>query len=175
MRIGKFASEVKIVLDIYNSAWADNWGQVPLSDEEMSHASRDLRLLMRRDTLSIAELNGEPVAFALGIANVNEAIRDLDGRLLPWGWAKFLCRLRLGQFLSARLPLLGVRKRLHNSPLGVALSVAVIERLYQSAKRHGIHEAELSWVLSGNRGANSIIRGFGAEAYKTYRIYEKAL
>lgn len=175
LRFGNFESEVRIILDIYNSAWADNWGQVPLSDEEIRHAARDLRFLMRRDALCLAELNGEPVAFALGIANVNEAFSELDGRLLPLGWAKFASRLVLGRFRGARLPLLGVRKHLHHSPLGAALSVAVIQGLYESAKGHGIEEAELSWVLSGNRGANSIIRGFGAKAYKTYRIYEKPI
>ena len=105
----------------------------------------------------------------------NEAIADLDGRLLPLGWLKLLWRLRRQRFGSARVPLMGVRRRHQGTPLGAALMVMMLDALNRAGARRGIRTAELSWVLEDNWPMRRVAEAFGAEAYKTYRIYEKAL
>ena len=175
LRPSRYMKEVRTVLDIFNDAWSDNWGFVPFSEDEITHLAREMKPLIWRDALSIAEFEGEPVAFALGLANLNEAIRDLDGRLLPFGWVRLLWRLKITGVRTARLPLLGVRKRLQGTPAGAALTFAVIEAVHRALARRGVRETELSWVLEDNRPVRAIIEETGAEPYKTYRLYARDL
>lgn len=171
----RFSKDLDAVLDIFNDAWSDNWGYVPLSDAEIAKAAKDLAPIIHADLVAIVEVGGEPAAFAIALPNLNEAIADLNGRLLPFGWAKLLYRLKFGRLRSARMPLMGVRKKYQNGPLGAALAYAVIERVYKHGAARGILRGELSWILEDNLPVRRIIEDVGGRPYKTYRIYEKAL
>jgi GNAT superfamily N-acetyltransferase len=167
--------ELRIVLDIFNDAWSGNWGFVPFTEAELAHVVRNLSPLIQDDLVAIAEVDGEPVAMMVALPNLNEIIADLDGRLLPFGWLKLLWRLRMGRFGSVRVPLMGVRRRHQGTKLGATLMVLMFEALNRAGWRRGIREAELSWVLEDNRPMRHVAESFGAQPYKTYRIYEKPL
>jgi len=171
----RFEDEVRVVIDIFNDAWSANWGFVPFSEPELRYLARNLRLLLRSRHVAIAEIDGDPAAMAVVLPNLNEAIRDLDGRLLPYGWAKLLWRLKVRGVRSARVPLMGVRRRYQGSAFGMALAIGVIERIRQAHLARGIIEAELSWILEDNLPARRIIEGLGATIAKRYRIYGKEL
>jgi hypothetical protein len=109
------------------------------------------------------------------LPNLNEAIADLGGRLLPLGWAKLLWRLKVRGTRTARMPLMGVRKKYQGTQRGAALALGVIEAVRGWHADHGAKEAELSWVLEDNRPTHDIIEMVGGRAYKTYRVYEKIL
>ncbi|MFN4089682.1 MAG: hypothetical protein ACK4QW_11650 [Alphaproteobacteria bacterium] len=175
LRMKAFGDELRTIIDIFNDAWSDNWGFVPFTQAEMDRTAADLRLLLRPEFGQIVELDGEPVAFGILLPNLNEAIADLDGALLPFGWAKLAWRLFGGRIRSGRLPLMGVRRRLHGSPMGAALAFAVIDRIWAAAAARGLREAELSWILEDNLPMRRMIESAGGKAYKTWRIYEKAL
>src|SRR3546814_6641264 len=104
MRISDWSSDVCSSDLIFNYAWSDNWGFVPMSQAELRHMAKALKPIVRPQSVAIAELDGRPVALAMGLPNVNEAIADLDGRLLPFGWAKLLWRLKLRTPKTARMP-----------------------------------------------------------------------
>jgi len=124
----------------------------------------------------IAEVDGEPTAFMITLPDINELIADLDGRLLPFGWAKLLWRLRNPRTKRARVPLMGVAKRLHGSRIASQLAFMLIEftRRDLVAKR-GIQIGEFGWILEDNKGMLSIAELPGARVNHRYRIYEKAL
>ncbi|MEL7030539.1 MAG: dATP pyrophosphohydrolase, partial [Pseudomonadota bacterium] len=170
-----FSADVATVMDIFNDAWSENWGFVPFSDAEISHVGANMRPVLRPDWGCIAELNGEAVAFALALPNVNEAIADLDGRLLPFGWAKLLYRLKIAGVKSVRMPLMGVRKSLQGATVGAALSFAVIQQVHERCRESGVEMAELSWILEDNVSMRRMIEEIGGVPYKTYRMFEKAL
>src|SRR3546814_21184312 len=97
-------------MDIFNDAWSDNWGFVPMSQAELRHMVKALKPIVRPQSVAIAELDGRPVAMAMGLPNVNEAIADRDGRRLPFGWAKLMWCLKLRTPQPARMPLMGLRQ-----------------------------------------------------------------
>src|SRR3546814_1355918 len=77
----RYEADLAIIMDIFNDAWSDNWGFVPMSQAELRHMAKALKPIVRPQSVAIAELDGRPVAMAMGLPNVNEAIADLDGRL----------------------------------------------------------------------------------------------
>jgi hypothetical protein len=173
--MSRYAEDLAIIMDIFNDAWSGNWGFVPMSAAELRHMAKALRPIVRPESVAIAELNGVPVAMAIGLPNVNEAIADLDGRLLPFGWAKLLWRLKVKTPKSARVPLMGVRKAYHSSLMGATLALSVIESIRKAQLAIGVQGGELSWILEDNLPMRRMIEQFGGVAYKTYRIYERGL
>ncbi len=175
IRMADYGQELRRILEVFNDAWSENWGFVPFTDKVIDRAAKDLKPIIREELVCIAEVNGEPAAFGVGLPNLNEAIADLHGSLLPFGWARLLFRLKAGRIRSGRLPLMGVRRKYHGTFLGAALAWTVIDRLHRAFARLGFREAELSWILEDNLPMRRMIEATGAEAYKTYRVYEKAL
>ena len=175
LRKSDFKAELNIIREIFNDAWSQNWGFIPWTDAEFQHLGKDLKMLVDEDLVSFATVDGEPAAFMVILPNINEAIRDLNGRLLPFGWLKLLWRLKVQYPKTARIPLMGVRSRHHDSLLGAALAFSVIAALQPSAIKHGIKKLELSWILEDNKGMRNILEAIGGRVYKTYRIYSKEL
>jgi len=175
LRRSQFIEELKIFRDIFNDAWSQNWGFVPFTNKEFEHLGKDLKMLADEKLVKIAEVDGEPAAFMVLLPNINEVIRDLNGRLLPFGWLKMLWRLKVTYPKSARIPLMGVRCRYHSSMMGAALAFGMIADARQPAIKRGIEEVELSWILEDNMRMRSIIESLGGRVYKTYRIYSKQL
>lgn len=175
LRMSKLGDDLDIVIDIFNEAWADNWGFVPMTEREVKALGDNLKLLVRGEYAAIASYQGEPAAMAVTLPNVNEAIADLNGRLLPFGWAKLLWRLKLRHPKSVRLPLMGVRKKYQSSPIGAALAAAVIDPIRSFHRDRGLLGGELSWVLDDNKAMLNLAKFIGARHYKTYRIYERAI
>jgi len=163
------------MLDIFNDAWQDNWGFVPLAEAEWVETVATLTKIMPDDYIQIAEYDGEPVAFIVALPNLNEAARDLHGKLLPFGWAKLLWRLKVRHPSTARVPLMGVRQSFQHSRLGPTLAFMVIDAVRKALHARGVRDVEMGWILEDNDGMRSIIETIGGEAYKRYRIYEKEL
>jgi hypothetical protein len=122
-----------------------------------------------------AEADGQAVAFIVVLPNINEAVRDLDGRLLPFGWVKLLWRLKFRGVKSARVPLMGVRRSLAGTMVGSAIPLQLIGAVLPANAAFGFQWIELSWILEDNLPMRRILERLGARAYKTYRVYGKAL
>ena len=171
----KFHEEIRTVVDIYNDAWSDNWGYVPMSDEQIAHMAKELRPIIEKHNVVFCELDGEPVAFGLVLPDVNAAIRDFGGKLLPFNWARFLWRLKVKGVGRSRMPLMGVRKRLQGKPVGAAFAYKIIDMVNSANMDRGCVHSELSWILEDNEAMLTMLTDIGGEIYKTYRIYQKAL
>ena len=171
----KFKQELEILRGIFNDAWSDNWGFVPFTREEFAELGTALRLFVPDDFIRIAEYEGEPVAFIAFLPNLNEVLLDLDGKLFPSGLFRIIRALRERRIRSGRIPLMGVRKELRNTPLGIALALLVIHDLREPVIARGITGVEMSWILEDNQGMRSILERLGSKLYKTYRIYQKRL
>ncbi|QIG46530.1 N-acetyltransferase [Nordella sp. HKS 07] len=167
--------DLAIIIDIFNDAWSENWGFVPMTHEEIVALGKNLKMLVNEEYISIASYKDEPAAMAITLPNLNDWIKDLNGRLLPLGWAKLAWRLMMTPPQSVRMPLMGVRRRYHRTTLGSALTLAVVDSVRAYHISRGTVRAEFSWVLEENLPMRRIIESNGGTAYKTYRIYEKSL
>lgn len=168
-------SELDVLRDIFNDSWSQNWGFTPFTEEEFADIGELLTLLVDDDFIQIAEIDGRPVAMIVALPNINEAIKDLQGRLLPFGWLKLLWRLKVKYPDTARVMLMGVRKEYQNSRLGAGLAFLVIDTVRQALIRRNIRNVEMSWILEDNAGMRGIIEAIGGDPYKRYRIYQKSL
>jgi GNAT superfamily N-acetyltransferase len=175
MRRGHFSEELEILRDIFEDAWAENWGFIPFTPAEFAELGKNLKFLVDAESVRIAEVDGDPAAMIVMFPNINEIIRDLNGRLLPFGWLKLLWRLKVAGVKSARIPLMGVRRRYQGSMLGAALALMVISPLHERARKQGIADVDMSWILEQNHGMRKIIDSVDGKLYKRYRIYQKDL
>jgi hypothetical protein len=168
-------AELKEMLAIQDDAWRDNWGHVSLTAAEGRAMAEALKLLIHTELTIFADIDGETAAMAIALPNLNELIRDLNGKLLPLGWAKLLYRLKLGKAKTARLCLLGIKKQFRNVRRYAPLSLALVAEIQKRGRKIGIEWGELSWTLEDNAPINLLIRSMRAEIYKKYRIYEEPL
>ena len=172
----RFDEEAQVILGLLNDAWSDNWGFVPLTKSEIAYAGKKLKPIIYEELVRIAEYDGEPVAFMITIPDVNELIKDLNGTLFPFNWAKLLWRLRKPRTTRARVPLMGVARKLHGTRLASQLAFRLIESIRRDAVgTYGIRTGEFGWILEDNKGMLSIAELPGARINHRFRIYEKAL
>ena len=172
----KFDEEAAIILNLLNEAWSDNWGYVPLTESEIAYAGKKLKPIIFDELVRIAELDGEPVAFMLTIPDINELTRDLNGELFPFNFIKLLWRLRKPRVKRARVPLMGVARKLHGSRLATMLAFMLIEFTRRDCVgKFGMNVGEFGWILEDNKGMLSIAELPGAFVNHRYRIYEKRL
>ncbi len=166
LRLDDYDNEVELAWGIYNSAWAKNWGFVPMTRAEFLHHGHELKQILIPDLAWIAESGGQAVGFALAIPDINEALHHLRGRLFPFGLLKLLWYQRKIQYL--RVIVLGVRHEYRSTPAAAALYAALI----RECARLKFRGAECSWILEDNVLMRRSLEALGATVYKTYRIYE---
>ena len=172
----KFAEEAQVILNLLNDAWSDNWGYVPLTEAEIAYAGKKLKPIIYNELVRVAEYDGEPVAFMITLPDINELTRDLNGELFPFNWAKLLWRLRKPRTRRARVPLMGVAKKLQHSRLASMLAFMLIEYTRgDCVGKFGIEIGEFGWILEDNKGMLSIAELPGAKVNHRYRIFEKPL
>jgi len=175
LRKKNFQEDLDIVFSIFNDAWSENWGFIPFTKKELTHLANDLKLLIQEKLVRIAYVDDEPSAFIVVLPNLNEVIRDLNGKLFPLGWLKLLWRLKVKHPQTGRIILMGVLRKHQESLLGAALAYRVIGDIQQAVMDYGFKKLELSWILEDNIGMRGIIKDCGGREYKTYRIYGKEL
>ncbi len=171
----RLLDDVKILMDIFNDAWSDNWGFVPLTHNELLKMANDLSLILMPEITKITSIDGEPAAVAFGMPNINELIHDLNGKLLPFGALKLLYRLRVKGPKTGRLVILGIKKKWRHVRRYAGLSAYLYVAMNRSAHLLGMKGGELGWTLEDNAAINAGIRLMGGKIAKRYRVYERGV
>jgi hypothetical protein len=163
-------AEMRAFSEIYNEAWGDNWGFVPATDAEIEFHAKTLKQVLDEDWAYIAEKDGQPVGAALTLPDINQVMAKLNGRLLPFGWLRFL--LGKGKIDQLRVFALGVKHEYRHS--GVAAGL-YLKHLETAARPGTIEGGEMGWILETNGPMNRAMEGMGGKVVKKYRVYEKSL
>ena len=161
--------EVEKIKEIYNAAWEKNWGFAPLTDTEIRHLAKDLKPIVDERFALMAEVHDEPVGFALALPDYNQALKHVNGRLLPFGWLKLLWYRR--KIDRVRVFTLGLKPEYRRTGIDALFYV----RMFESAVESGIEGAEAGWILEDNWGMRRGMERMGAHVHKTYRVYGKEL
>ena len=167
---GDMAGEVRRFMDVYNEAWGDNWGFVPITDAEVEFQAKNLKQVLDEDWAYIAEKDGEAVGAALTLPDINQVMAKLNGRLLPFGWARFLLGKR--KIDQLRVFALGVKHAYRHT--GVAAGL-YLKHLETAAQPGAIGGGEMGWILETNGPMNRAMEGMGGKVVKRYRVYERSL
>lgn len=166
----KYWDEVRLVKEIYNDAWSLNWGFVPMTDEEFIHLAKELKPVIEPELVFIAEIDGEPAAFALTLPDYNEVLIKINGRLFPFGLLKLLYYSR--RIVNVRILTLGVKKKF---AVNKGIAPLLYKMTYDAGGAWGCKGGEFSWILESNKPMVSAAKIMGAHEYKRYRLYEKEL
>lgn len=172
--------EAAVIVDIFNDAWSENWGFVPLTLDEFKSSVEALKLVLPAKGKFMKggfmiELDGVLQAFGLVLPNLHEITADLSGRLFPLGLPRLAYRIRHHAFVSGRLLLFGIRRALHRKAAGGAIILAFIKEIRRRATSSPVQHVEFGWVLEDNFGMRHAIEFSGARIDKVHRIYEKNL
>lgn len=172
----RFADEVRVILNILNDAWSDNWGFVPFTDREIAYAAKKLKPLVHPELVKIVELEGRPVAFMITLPDVNDVLTEIDGKLFPFGWFKLLKWARKPMGSGMRVPLMGVLKEFHGTRMASSLAFLLVDSIRRNADEvfHS-KRGEIGWILEDNQGMVAIADMIGSTINKEYLIYEKSL
>jgi GNAT superfamily N-acetyltransferase len=169
LNMRRLDEDVGIIQQIYNASWERNWGFVPMSREEIHHLATQLKPVVYPRLCTIAYADEEPVGFSLTLPNFNEALKHVNGRLLPFGVFKLLWYKR--KIENARVLTLGVVP----GHRGKGLDALLILRTFRELSEIGIDSGECSWILEDNLPMRHALEKIGGTVYKTYRVFEKSL
>ena len=174
--LANYQSEMEIILTILNDAWSTNWGFVPFTPEEVAYAGKKMRPIIHAPLNRIAEVEGRPVAFMMTIPDMNAVLKDIGGKLFPFGWIRLLRWLKKPTGADMRVPLMGVLKEFQNSRLASQLAFMMIESIRQEAtRRYGSKRGEIGWILEDNRGMVAIAETIDSRINREYVIYRRDL
>src|SRR5262249_13279849 len=146
---------------IYRSAWEHNWGFVPPTDAEMKQLATDLKPVIDPDLVLFAEIDERAIACGVCIPDLNQVLKRMNGRLLPFGLWHFLKRRSI--INRTRVALLGVVAECRHRGIYPLL----VSELHRNAVANGYTSGELSWTLEENDEVNAGIIAAGGTLYKT--------
>jgi GNAT superfamily N-acetyltransferase len=156
--------------EIWNRAWRRNWGFVPYTEKDLDQYALEMQLVYHRDWFMVAEIQGEAIAIAITIPDINQVLRKMNGRILPFGWWHYLRRNHTID--RVRVGFLGVRPEHQHTGVAAAL---YLEHFETSARHPRIKSGETGWILETNRGMNRGMEAMGGRIVKRYRVYGREL
>ena len=162
----RFAEEVRMFLDIYNSSLAGTWGFVPLTAGEVDHMAASLKHLIVPELALVAEIEGKPIGTVFCLLDYNPRIKAINGRLFPFGFLRLLWKKR--GIKRMRAISTNVIPEYQAWGVGLVLHAALVPRLY----KWGMKEVEFSWVLESNHLSRRTLERGGALVTKKYRLYQ---
>lgn len=160
--------DAKAIWEISNTAFAENWGYVPLELSVMEDMLKKLKLIVNPDAVWMVEDGGKPVGYCLGFPDINVILSRIKGRLLPLGWFKLLTGVK--SLRDYRLFGLAV----HPDWQGKALDALMYINLYKNLLAKKVR-MEANYILEDNLPIRNALEKLGMQHCKTYRIYEKPL
>lgn len=175
LRIDRLDEEAQMICTLFNDAWRDNWGFVPMQVDEIAIVLRSLRPFLTPDNALVAQVDGRAVSFLFALQNLSELSRGLGGRMLPFNWLRLLWRVRTHRYRSARIVLMGSRADIRGSVLGSLIPLYLLRTLIERGRRYGLAYVEAGWILEDNRAVRTLIEQQGGVPCRRHRIFETQL
>ena len=163
-------AEFRLVKEIYNASWSENWGFVPLSDREMQDIQKSVMPFADPDLAFFIHYEGDPAAVCVIFPDVNPLLKRLNGRVGLLGLLKAILYRR--EITGLRCLIFGVKDTYRQMGLPLLAVRHIYELVRQKPKYRSL---ELGWTLEDNEAVNTLLEEGGARPYKKYRIFSKSL
>ncbi len=154
---------------VYNGAWENNWGFVPLTPEEFDHMAESMKAIIEPSIAFVAYKDNKPVGFSLTLLDANHATKHAKGRLFPFGLMKILHHWKTID--CARNITMGVVADCRK----IGIEAMMIWYTFTNSIKLGVKRGDLGWILEDNDMMNRELINIGAHVYKRYRVYEKKI
>lgn len=169
-----FGKEIQTIIDIFNDGWAGNWGFEPITTDAANHLAAEVRPLLMKRMVWIADYDGVPAAVGLCLPNLNEALAKIRRGASIGAWLSVVRQVIVKDFRTARIPLFGLKRQFHGTSAAAELTVAVLDACRRGGLTHNMTWSEISWILETNAPMRGIIEDlFHASLYKRYRVFSK--
>jgi len=169
LNMKEFDTDVRLLLDIYNDAWSDNWGHVPMTENEFTQLTKEMKPIVDPRLINIVEDNGEAVGFSLSLPDINYALVKIrNGRLFPSGLFKLLTMVKMDAIRETRMLLMGVNK----SHQGKGIDMLIVADMLERNKKIGMLGCDMSWVLDENLRLRNFLDGIGCVKENEYALFE---
>lgn len=171
LNLKNWNSELDTMFEIYNSAWEANWGFVPMTKDEFYHTAKDLKSIVDPGLVHFALVDGVVAGFILTLPDLNQVFRQIPkGELsLPAIYKLLTAKKRIDR---CRVITLGIKKEFRKMGLETLLYKHNHIAIQKNARLKNI---EMSWILENNLEMNKPLIRMSGEAYKRYRLYQKAI
>ena len=168
----RFDEEARLIMDIYNDAWSENWGHVPMTEAEFKQLASEMKQIIDERLVVFAEKDGEAIGFAVLLPDLNYAFKTITGgRLFPTGLLKLILLASSGVIRETRMPLMGVRKAFQ----GRAIDTMLVNEVVINGIGMGYMAAEMSWVLDNNQVLKNSLESLGGIRDKEYAMFEASI
>jgi GNAT superfamily N-acetyltransferase len=152
---------------VYNAAWSKNWDFVPFSKEDLDSEAINFQLVFDRDWFMVAEIDGQTAAVAITIPDINQVLKRMGGRVLPFGWWHYLNKGRIID--RVRVGFLGVMPEYQHTGVAAALYIEHFDIAERTRRKGG----EMGWILETNKSMNRAMEAMGGHVVKRFRVYER--
>lgn len=171
LNLKKWTEELDAMFEIYNSAWEANWGFVPMTKEEFYHTAKDLKSIVDPELVHFALVDGVIAGFILTLPDLNQVFKQIpSGSLSPMAIYKILTAKK--RINRVRVITMGIKKEFRK----IGLETLLYKHNHIAIKKNSlIKNIEMSWILENNLEMNKPLIRMGGEAYKRYRLYERAI
>lgn len=163
--VNKESQDIKHIIQ---SSLPEEWEDfMPLNDDDIQKTVNQLiEFLDDRIVFIARNLEGKPIGFNIALPDYNQVLSELNGKLFPFGFLKFLFRKkkinRLRTFVLFVVP--EYRQK--------GVSSAIYLQTYINAQKAGYKSIEGSTIWEYNKPMLADIFKTGAKISKTYRIYK---
>ncbi|TDI72814.1 MAG: hypothetical protein E2O84_08200 [Bacteroidetes bacterium] len=165
----EYETDARALLEVYNDAWSENWGHVPMTDGEFAQMTKSMKEIINPDLVNIVMDGDEPIAFSVSLPDINYAlIKIRNGRLLPFGILKLFAMIKLDAIRESRMLLMGVKKKYQ----GKGLDMLVVADMLVRNRKIGMLGCDMSWVLDDNLKLRNFLEGIGCVKENEYALFE---
>lgn len=160
------------IFQLFNEAWSVNWGHVPLTRRQFDHLLLEVKPLLRRDLVQMLLDGDQLVGFAIVIPDLNPLVQKFDGRFNLWDKLRLFYQARFAPVRKVRALVIGIAQPYQLKKLNFAMLI----RLYLNlVKRTPCEFADFSLIPENLRHWIKVIRAFGGQQYKTFRVFEREI
>jgi GNAT superfamily N-acetyltransferase len=161
---------VPAIFELLNTAYADLYGVVPLTEKQIRYYTKQYFSFIRPDFVSlVADSEGKLAAFSVTMPSLSRALQKANGKLFPLGFLHLLKALKKNN--TADLLLVAVRKDLQGKGVNAVLMCETLKAYL----KNGITVAEASHQLEDNKRVHAFWDFFDARVHKRRRCYIKYL